>query len=105
MTGRTQTIWERLKERQISWKAIAESFGATQIIERDIEVNLRFPGQYFDAETGTHHNFHRDYRTNAGRYLQSDPIGLEGGNNLYVYSAAKPLMDFDSMGLLHLADG
>ena len=29
---------------------IAESFGSTQIIEQDIEVNLRFPGQYFDAE-------------------------------------------------------
>ena len=64
------------KEGQVSWKAIAESFGATQIIERDIEVNLRFPGQYFDAETGTHYNFHRDYRPNAGRYLQGDPIGL-----------------------------
>ena len=67
------------KEGQVSWKAIAESFGSTQIIGQDIEVNLRFPGQYFDAETGTHYNFHRDYRPNAGRYLQGDPIGLEGG--------------------------
>ena len=66
------------KEGQVSWKAIAESFGSTQIIERDIEVNLRFPGQYYDQETQTHYNFHRDYRPNAGRYLQSDPIGLEG---------------------------
>ena len=60
------------KEGQVSWKAIAESFGSTQIIGQDIEVNLRFPGQYFDAETGTHYNFHRDYRPNAGRYLQED---------------------------------
>ena len=87
------------KEGRTSWKAIAESFGSTQIIEQDIEMNLRFPGQYYDQETQTHYNFHRDYRPNAGRYLQSDPIGLEGGNNLYVYSAAKPLMDFDSTGL------
>ena len=93
------------EEGQTSWRAVSESFGATLPIDQDIEMNLRFPGQYFDAETGTHYNFHRDYRPNAGRYLQSDPIGLEGGNNLYVYSAAKPLMDFDSMGLLHLADG
>ena len=87
------------KEGQTSWKAIAESFGATQIIEQDIEVNLRFPGQYFDEETGTHYNFHRDYRPNAGRYLQGDPIGLKGGVNLYMYGDASPLIYVDPIGL------
>lgn len=98
MTGRTQTIWERLKERQISWKTIAESFGSTQIIEQDIEVSLRFPGHYYDQETQTHDNFHRDYRTNAGRYLQEDPIGLEGGINLFAYVNNNPLLLIDSFG-------
>ena len=87
------------KEGQTSWKAIAESFGSTQIIEQDIEVNLRFPGQYFDAETGTYYNFHRDYRPNAGRYLQSDPIGLEGGVNVYGYVNLHPLNNVDFLGL------
>ena len=87
------------KEGQTSWKAIAESFGSTQIIEQDIEVNLRFPGQYFDAETGTYYNFHRDYRPNAGRYLQEDPIGLEGGINLFAYVNNNPLLLIDSFGL------
>ena len=88
------------KEGQTSWKAIAESFGATQIIEQDIEVNLRFPGQYFDAETGTYYNFHRDYRPNAGRYLQSDPIGVGGGGNVYGYVDNNALIHTDPIGLI-----
>jgi RHS repeat-associated protein len=61
--------------------------------------NLRYPGQYFDEETGLHYNYFRDYDPSAGRYVQSDPIGLSGGISTYGYVAASPLLLVDSFGL------
>jgi RHS repeat-associated protein len=60
--------------------------------------NLRFPGQYEDQETGTHYNFMRTYLPYAGRYGETDPIGLKGGINLYLYAAANPLSMYDNLG-------
>ena len=44
-----------------------------------VRFNLRYPGQYFDEETGLHYNYFRSYDPKTGRYTQGDPIGLEGG--------------------------
>src|SRR6266852_5205863 len=46
--------------------------------------NLRFPRQYFDQETLTYYNGFRHYSPAIGRYVQSDPIGLQGGLNGYL---------------------
>ncbi len=61
--------------------------------------NLRFPGQYYDTETGLHYNYYRDYNPALGRYVQSDPIGLDGGINAYAYALSAPTMYTDEDGL------
>ncbi|WKB53295.1 RHS repeat-associated core domain-containing protein [Eleftheria terrae] len=63
-----------------------------------IDYAVRWPGHYFDAETGLHYNRFRSYSPRLGRYLQSDPMGQSGGLNLYAYSA-NPLVCVDVLGL------
>ncbi len=71
----------------------------TEDDENEIKVNLRFAGQYYDKETGLHYNWNRYYDPKVGRYISSDPIGLAGGLNAYLYAKADPLRYTDSLGL------
>ena len=83
----------------VVWRAQIEPFGHAHIDPKStIDMPLRFPGHYCDAETGLHYNRFRYYSPELGRYLQSDPAGFAGGVNLYAYST-NPLKDVDLLGL------
>ena len=60
---------------------------------------MRFPGQYYDAESQLHYNRFRYYDPEVGRYVSSDPIGQRGGVNVYSYARNLPGWLFDPFGL------
>ena len=81
------------------WDAERKPFGERSVTTAQIEMPLGFPGQYFDEESGNYYNYFRDYDPSTGRYLQSDPIGLDGGLNTYAYVNGNPLSLVDYYGL------
>jgi RHS repeat-associated protein len=83
---------------RILWEWESKPFGESKATGT-VSFNLRFPGQYFDAETSTHYNINRDYNPVTGRYIQSDPIGFDGGLNTYLYANGNSIMNIDTCGL------
>ena len=67
---------------------------------RSLPYNLRFPGQYYQAETGLNQNVNRDYDPLVARYVQSDPLGLRAGVNTYSYAVSNPVGVTDPTGLI-----
>ncbi|EAA3799175.1 RHS repeat protein, partial [Salmonella enterica subsp. enterica] len=88
-----QEIWR--------WKSDAFGEGAASVVQGSgiDAINLRFPGQYYDFESGLHYNYFRDYDPQTGRYVESDPIGLAGGLNTFGYATGNPIKYADFLGL------
>ncbi|MFK0067706.1 DUF6531 domain-containing protein [Streptomyces sp. NPDC091046] len=91
---------ELVDERgQIAWRSRATIWGATAwSIDSTAYTPLRFPGQYYDPETGLHYNFHRYYDPQTARYLTSDPLGLAPAPNPVAY-VDNPQVLSDPLGL------
>ena len=88
------------------WLWDSAPFGDTAANEQptgglpNFTFNLRFPGQQYDRETGTHYNYFRDYEAGSGRYVQSDPVGLDAGSlSAFPYADSDPTGVFDEFGL------
>ncbi|MFX1678402.1 DUF4329 domain-containing protein [Mitsuaria sp. CC2] len=92
------------KADALRWRWLSEPFGTATPEQApaglaQVVFNLRFPGQFFDSESGLYYNYFRDYDATLGRYVQSDPIGLAGGIDTYAYVGNSPLQFYDSLGL------
>uniref|UniRef100_UPI0024B5976E RHS repeat domain-containing protein n=1 Tax=Chitinivorax sp. B TaxID=2502235 RepID=UPI0024B5976E len=98
-----RAIYDAFNKR-LTWRWESEAFGNT-LPDQDADKNgsqfvyhLRFPGQYWDNGIKLSHNWYRTYNPETGRYVQSDPIGLQGGLNTYGYVGGNPLIFFDPLG-------
>ena len=101
----TPRVIARSSDHAIQWRwDQAEAYGNTPPNQNPnsfgkFEFNPRFPGQLFDQESNLVYNHHRYYDASTGRYVESDPIGLDGGINTYAYVEDKPLSLVDPFGL------
>ncbi|WP_167369241.1 RHS repeat-associated core domain-containing protein [Pseudovibrio denitrificans] len=85
----------------IVWRATYRPFGAVhQIVGSLTSHDSRFPGQWYQLESGLHYNWHRHYDSTLGRYTQPDPLGLVDGPNRYAYARNSPAMYTDPRGEL-----
>jgi len=96
-TGRPEVM--TYANQAIAWRARNFAFDRAVIVASTVPLNLGFPGQYYDAESGLWNNGFRDYSSNLGRYIESDPMGLVAGINTYAYVGAQPISNTDLRGL------
>jgi RHS repeat-associated protein len=80
------------------WRGEYRPFGEVTVTTKSVENPLRFPGQHADGLNGLYYNHFRDYDPTLGRYIESDPIGLDAGFNTYGYVHQNPLRFIDPDG-------
>jgi RHS repeat-associated protein len=80
------------------WQAVFKPFGEVQAITGAASLDARFPGQWFQIESGLAYNWHRHYDATTGRYTQADPLGFVDGPSVYGYAGQSPLENSDKDG-------
>jgi RHS repeat-associated protein len=88
---------------EVAWRQGMTLWGDAVTGPQRADTPLRFPGQYFDPETGLHYNYLRHYDPVAARYLSPDPLGLFGGPSPHAY-VHNPTGWTDALGLTESSD-
>jgi RHS repeat-associated protein len=84
------------------WTAVWQPWGGAHSITGTATLDTRFPGQWYQSETGLHYNWHRSYDPTIGRYTQPDPLGFVDGPSVYGYEGGMPQSAVDYDGLLRV---
>ncbi|QGZ49788.1 type IV secretion protein Rhs [Streptomyces sp. QHH-9511] len=83
----------------LAWRSRTTLWGTTSWTKTATAYTpLRFPGQYFDPESGLHYNHFRYYDPESARYLSPDPLGLAPADNPVTY-VRNPHTWSDPLGL------
>ncbi len=80
------------------WDVIYTPWGAFHSATGAQTLNARFPGQWFQLESGLHYNWHRHYDPSLGRYTQPDPLGFVDGPSVFAYAGNSPVIGVDPDG-------
>ncbi len=101
LAGAPQEVTDEAGE--LAWAGQYTAWGKVEPSKRQLatartDQPLRYAGQYADESTGLHYNTFRFYDPDVGRFINQDPVGLLGGDNLYQY-AANPVGWTDPLGL------
>ncbi|TZF80801.1 RHS repeat-associated core domain-containing protein, partial [Cognatilysobacter lacus] len=104
--GTPRAVVDATRQKAVwSWPLQNEAFGKSNPIQdpdadgKAFVLDMRFPGQRFDSGSGLNYNYFRDFDASAGRYAQSDPIGLRGGVSTFSLVKGSPLVYTDPFGL------
>lgn len=73
------------ENKNIVWSGDFTPFGELFNENGSVSNLTRFIGQYENIEAGYFYNYHRDYDTSLGRYLQSDPINYNESEGLFIF--------------------
>jgi len=84
--------------KTLMWEALWTPWGAPHTLSGPAMQDARFPGQWFQLESGVHYNWHRHYDPTIGRYTQPDPLGFVDGPSVYAYATGSPAMRVDRDG-------
>jgi RHS repeat-associated protein len=83
----------------VVWRAKYKPFGEVSAITGAASLDYRWPGQWFQLESGLAYNWHRHYDATLGRYTQPDPLGHPDGPSVYGYVGQNPMGGVDPEGL------
>ena len=86
--------------KSVVWESVWQPFGEAHQVSGTASLNLRYPGQWLELETGLFSNWHRHYDPSTGRYIQPDPLGMPDGPSRWTYASSSPLMNIDPEGLV-----